>query len=107
MEDPERYVTRWQTAGFLNQETVSAILSWEQAHKKPSGRQWQVLVALILGGILLGAGVLLFVAAHWDSASPLTRTTIVLAMLIFFHGFGIAVHEIFPSLATAMHAVGT
>ena len=107
MDNPERYLTRWQTAGLINQETASAILSWEQTQKKPAGRQWQVLVALILGGILLAAGVLLFVAAHWENVSPLTRMTIVLAMLIFIHGLGIAVREIFPSLATALHAVGT
>ena len=46
-------------------------------------------MALVLGGILLGAGVLLFVAAHWDEVSPGTRLTLVMAMLALFHGAGI------------------
>jgi uncharacterized membrane protein len=66
-----------------------------------------VLIALILGAILLGAGVLLFVAAHWDGVSPLTRLSLVLAMLFFFHGLGLLTRARFAGFATAMHAVGT
>jgi uncharacterized membrane protein len=107
MDNPDRYITRWHTAGLLDDHTAAAIRSYEQSQEKPSSRQWQVLVALILGGILLGAGVLLFVAAHWENVSPLARMCMVLSMLIFFHGLGILVHDRFPGFATAMHAVGT
>jgi uncharacterized membrane protein len=107
MDNPERYVTRWHTAGLLDDQTAAAIRSYEQSQEKPSGRQWQVLVALILGGILLGAGVLLFVAAHWDNVSPLVRMIMVLSMLVFFHGLGLLTRERFPGFATAMHAIGT
>ena len=31
-----------------------------------AGLRWQGMVALILGGILLACGVVLFVSAHWD-----------------------------------------
>jgi uncharacterized membrane protein len=65
------------------------------------------LIALILGGILLGAGVLLFVAAHWDKVSPLVRLLLVLAMLSFFHSLGLLTRSRFARFATAMHAVGT
>jgi uncharacterized membrane protein len=107
MDNAERYVTRWQTAGLLDSQTATAIRAYEQAQQKPAGRQWQVLVALILGGILLGAGVLLFVAAHWENVSPLVRTLMVLSMLVFFHGLGLLVHNRFSGFATAMHALGT
>ena len=107
MDNADRYVTRWHTAGLLDDQTATAIRAYERAQQKPSGRQWQVLVALILGGILLGAGVLLFVAAHWENVSPLVRTLMVLSMLVFFHGLGLLVRDRFPGFATAMHAVGT
>lgn len=107
MDNPERYVTRWQTAGLLDDQTAAAIRAYEQSQEKPSSHQWQVLVALILGGILLGAGVLLFVAAHWENVSPLMRMIMVLSMLVFFHGLGLLVHDRFPGFATAMHAIGT
>jgi uncharacterized membrane protein len=60
-----------------------------------------------MGGILLGAGVLLFVAANWDDVSPGWRLTLVLAMLALFHGAGIVANERFSGFATTMHALGT
>jgi len=107
MEAAEKYIARWLGAGLMSEESAAAIRSYEAAHAKPAGRQWQVLVALILGAILLGAGVLLFVAAHWSEVSPSVRLAMVLAMLIFFHGLGILTRDRFSGFATAMHAVGT
>ena len=105
--DIAEHIARWEAAGLLSPETAAAIREYEAAQVKPGGRQWQVILALILGGILLGAGVLLFVAAHWDNVSPLARLGLVLAMLVFFHGLALLVRERFSGLATALHAIGT
>jgi uncharacterized membrane protein len=107
MQDSEIWLTRWHSAGLLDDASAAAIRAYEEAHAKPTSRRWQVLIALILGAILLGAGVLLFVAAHWDGVSPLTRLLLVLAMLAFFHGLGLLTRAHFGGFATAMHAVGT
>ena len=81
MQDSEIWLTRWHSAGLLDDASAAAIRAYEEGHAKPTSRRWQVLIALILGAILLGAGVLLFVAAHWDGVSPLARLLLVLAML--------------------------
>jgi hypothetical protein len=107
MENAEHFVARWQVAGLLDVTTADAIRAFEAAHAKPAGRQWQVLLALILGGILLGAGVLLFVAAHWDAVSPTMRLVLVLSMLVFLHGLALLTRAAFAGFATAMHALGT
>jgi uncharacterized membrane protein len=107
MQTLERYLVRWRTAGLIDEVTESSIRAYESADARPSGRRWQVILALVLGGILLGAGVLLFVAANWDDVSPGWRLTLVLAMLALFHGAGIAAKERFSGFATAMHALGT
>jgi uncharacterized membrane protein len=107
MREAESWITRWQGAGLLDDATAAAIRAYEEAHVKPSSRRWQVLIALILGAILLGAGVLLFVAAHWDGVSPLVRMLLVLAMLVFFHGLGLITRSRFSGFATAMHGLGT
>jgi uncharacterized membrane protein len=107
MRDADAWLTRWQNAGLLNDATAAAIRQYEAQHAQPTARRWQVSIALIFGAILLGAGVFLFVAAHWDSVSPFVRMVLVLSMLCFFHGLGILTRNRFDGFATAMHAVGT
>ncbi len=107
MQTFERYLKRWRDAGLIDEATESSIRVYESADTRPSGRRWQVILALVMGGILLGAGVLLFVAANWDDVSPGWRLTLVLAMLALFHGAGIVAKERFSGFATTMHALGT
>jgi hypothetical protein len=107
VKDLEQKLAQWESAGIIGAETSAAIRAYELAEAKPAGRQWQVLLALILGGILLGAGVLLFVAAHWDAVGPGSRLALVLGILIFFHGLGLLTRGRFAGFATAMHAFGT
>jgi uncharacterized membrane protein len=107
MQGFERYLVRWRGAGLIDEATETSIRAYESADARPSGRRWQVILALVMGGILLGAGVLLFVAANWDDVSPGWRLTLVLAMLALFHGAGIVAKERFSGFATTMHALGT
>ena len=107
MQAFERLLVRWRSAGILDEATEGAIRRYEESQATPSGRRWQVILALVMGGILLGAGVLLFVAAHWDDVSPVVRLLLVMAMLALFHVAGITTRERFSGFATTMHALGT
>jgi uncharacterized membrane protein len=64
-------------------------------------------LAISLGGILLGAGVLLFVAAHWEKFSPGARFGLVLSLVALFHIAAAFASERFPVLSTTLHAIGT
>jgi len=103
----QQFLRRWQEAGLLDDKTAAAIAAHEARQEAARGRSWQVILALTLGGVLLAAGILLFVAAHWDTLSPAWRFSLVLAMVAVLHIGGALTAARFPALATTLHAVGT
>jgi len=111
MADIESLLKRWQTAGVLDAETAGRIRAHEAQHTAQSsagsGLKWQGVTALILGAILLAAGVVLFVYAHWDQLGPGERFSLVVAMVAVFHIGGGLARANFHGLSTALHAVGT
>ncbi len=57
--------------------------------------------------LLLAAGILLFVAAHWDRMSPGGRFSLVLALIAALHAGGALASRSSPALSATLHAVGT
>lgn len=122
MPDYESFLNRWRAAGILDADAAARIRAWESAQgrvdSKPpaetvrtesqiAGMAWQGRVALILGGILLASGIVLFVSAHWDQLGPAMRFLLVIAMVTVFHLGGAAVRNRYPATSTALHAIGT
>ena len=103
----EKSLEQWVAAGILDPATASRIREFEQSQRSTEGLRWPVLLALALGGVLLGAGVLLFVAAHWDELSPASRFSLVLLLVATFPVAGAAIAERFPSLSVTFYAIGT
>jgi uncharacterized membrane protein len=108
MPEPwERHLERWLEAGLLEPAAAARIRAYEaQSARLPQWR-WPVRLAVGLGGLLMGAGVLLFVAAHWDRLSATARFLSVLLLVAVFHIAGALVAGRFAVLATTLHAVGT
>jgi uncharacterized membrane protein len=100
-------LARWVDAGLLERATAEKIRAFEADRERSGGLRWQVLLALGFGALLVGAGVLLFVSAHWDEISPASRFALVLALVAVFHLAGALSERAFPALATALHALGT
>jgi hypothetical protein len=98
---------RWRNAGLLDIAAVERIRQFEASQEKSGHFRWPTLIATGLGALMVGAGVLLFVSAHWDSLSPAKRFTLVLLLVGIFHVSAALVAERFSALATALHAVGT
>ncbi|MEZ5401108.1 MAG: DUF2157 domain-containing protein [Bryobacteraceae bacterium] len=101
----ERHLRRWQAAGFIDEAAGARIREFE-ANETPRLR-WPVIVALTLGGLLVAAGILLFVAAHWDRLGPAARFTLVAAALAALHGCGAYSAWRFPALSATLHTTGT
>ena len=102
----EDRVGRWVEAGLLESAAADRIRAWE-AGRVPRGIGWPVRLALGLGGLLLCAGILLFVAAHWDALAPRTRFALVAGAVTAFHLAGAFAADRSPVLATTLHACGT
>jgi uncharacterized membrane protein len=102
----ESSLDRWAKAGLLDPDAAARIRAWESAREQGGGLRWPARLALGLGGLLLAAGVLLFVAAHWDALSPGQRFGLLLTAVVTFH-LGGALADRTPPLALTLHACGT
>jgi uncharacterized membrane protein len=107
---------RWRQAGLIDAPTAEAIAAFEarpgtsQAAEAPPGRSWSLpeRLFLALGGVLLAAGLLLFISAHWPGISPAGRFALVLSLVVALHALGAqAGRRASPALASTLHGVGT
>ena len=98
---------RWLDAGLLDAAAAERIRAYESSQGGVLRQGRLTLIVFALGALLLTAGVLLFVAAHWDSLAPGARFTLVLATIAALHAGGALASRSSPALATALHAVGT
>lgn len=100
-------VERWRNAGLIDSATVSRIQEFEDSRDQPSSLRWPILIAIGFGALMLAAGVLLFVSAHWDQLSPSQRFSLVLLLVGIFHVLGGALANKFHALSIALHGIGT
>src|SRR5262245_25038708 len=85
VESWSQRLTQWTEAGVIDEETATRIRAFETSRSGSTHLRWPIWIALVFGALMLGAGVLLFVSAHWDTLSPETRFTLVLALVAVFH----------------------
>lgn len=102
----EKQLHEWTEAELIDSFTAERILQFEQTGSNKRLR-WPALVAISFGVLMLCAGVLLFVAAHWDTLSPPQRFAMVLTMVGAFHIAGAITGSRVPSIGVALHAAGT
>src|SRR5713226_4474486 len=103
----DKQLERWISAGVVDASTAARIRTFQESQGSSERLRWPVLLAVALGGVLLCAGVLLFVAAHWDELSPAWRFTLVLFLVAVFPLAGALTEERFPALSTTFYAIGT
>lgn len=103
----ESRLERWRQAGLIDPAGAEAIRAWERAQPGRRRLRVPVLVAVALGGVLVAAGLLLFVSTHWAALAPSQRFALLLALVVGLHGGAAAVEERFPPLAVSLHGVGT
>jgi uncharacterized membrane protein len=103
----ERDLDRWLAARVIDLSTVERIRRFEAEQPARARLRWPTILALAFGGLMLAAGVLLFVAAHWENLSPGSRFALVLIMTGAFHVGGAVTHDRFRKMAIVLHGIGT
>jgi uncharacterized membrane protein len=102
-----RLLREWSEAGLIDATAAARIREFEEQRSRAAGWRWPLWIALGFGALMLGSGVLLFVAAHWDQLGPGARFGIVAASVGLVHLAAAVLADRFPSTASALHAVGT
>ncbi|HVO99604.1 MAG TPA: DUF2157 domain-containing protein [Bryobacteraceae bacterium] len=104
----EQFLEKWQNAGLIDPDAASRIREFEgQGGGGPAGLRWPAIAAIAFGSIMMIAGVLLFVSAHWDDLAPSMRFALVLLMVAAFHLAGAWASQTVEPLAIALHGIGT
>jgi len=98
---------RWFHAGLVDAATAERIRTWEESHGGVARQGRLAVIAFSFGGLLLTAGILLFVAAHWDALSSGARFALVLALVAVLHAGGAIASRSSPALSATLHAIGT
>lgn len=106
-DDWQSSLSRWTSAGLIDGQTAGSIRAWEAERSDDGSPNRFAVIAFGLGGLLLVAGVLLFVASNWQQLSPFWRLVILSASIAGFHAAGALTSSSRPALATSLHAAGT
>ena len=107
MEPLESLLGRWREAGLVDEATAGRIRDFEAGREPERSLRWPTLLAIAFGALMVGGGLLLFVAAHWETMSPGTRFLTVLSKVAGLHLAGALLSTRLPRLATAFHGLGT
>src|SRR2546421_7446101 len=103
----DKQLERWVSAGVVDASTAARIRTFEESQSPSERLRWPVLLAVAPGGVLLCAGVLLFVAAHWDELSPAWRFALVLFLLALVSISGGLTEGRVSALSTTFYALRT
>jgi len=102
----EKDLERWVEARLIDPPTADRIREFERDSGKKRLR-WPAILAISFGALMVCAGILLFVASHWEDLSPAQRFSLVLAMVAVFHVAAVLLGEKVPAMGVALHVAGT
>lgn len=92
----------WVERGIINGDQAERIIGlYPEDHKNRL-----ITVLLVLGAILLGAGIILFFASNWQYLPKWFKVTLVLSQLMLFHLSSQYTHSSYPRLSAALSLLG-
>ena len=107
MTEIHTLLSRWVYAGLLDEASAERIRTFESERSPEHSLRWPAILAIAFGALMVGGGMLLFIAAHWDRLSPTVQFLSVLSKVAVFHLAGVWFTDRMPKLSTALHGLGT
>ena len=92
----------WVSSGIISSDQADRIIGLYPAENKNR----LISVLLLLGAILLGAGVIMFFASNWQYLPKWGKITLVLIPLILFHLSSQLTYRNYPRLSQALSLLG-
>lgn len=92
----------WVNEAAMTEEQSNQLLAGFEPVKNFSF----IRVLSAIGGLLLGFGVLSFIASNWDLMSRPFKLTVILGFLLAFNGAGYLLRNTYPKTAAAFIYVG-
>ncbi len=85
----KREIPRWLESGILPPEGATALEArYRLGELEEEGGRLLASFIFGIGGLLLGGGVLAFVAAHWATLGAAFKVALIFSGLLGFHGAG-------------------
>ena len=87
---------RWVETGIIDEETAGAIREFEDKRDggvadEETGKNDRLVVAIsVMGAVLVGAGLFLYLSANWEEISVAVRTLVLVATPLGAGGAGLA-----------------
>lgn len=91
----------WQQDGLISEETGSAILQRYNVRSLNF-----VKVVLTIGALLVGLGILSFIASNWDAMSKLVKFIIIVALYAGVNAAGYVTMERYPKTGRSLIYLG-
>lgn len=101
----------WLEQGFLTHQQGDQLSEFYHLEQiKTENTHLLLSVIYTIGSILIGVGVISFVAAHWNEIGRPMKVTMLFAAMLFAHGLGLYfwfINGNYPKLGHALILLGT
>ncbi|MGI9606305.1 MAG: DUF2157 domain-containing protein [Acidimicrobiales bacterium] len=72
----------WLAEGEIDEDLAARLRASVDAHDAPEKRSKLIWLLVSLGAVLIGGGLLLFIASQWDQSSPMRRLVLLFGVYV-------------------------
>ncbi|MGA8943175.1 MAG: DUF2157 domain-containing protein [Thermoactinomyces sp.] len=98
----KRELSRFEQTGLITSEQVQSILS----SYKVKGKTGFIRILLMIGSILIGVGILSFIAGNWNVLSKTAKFSLILFGLAGAYVSGWKMEKDFPKTSRSLYYIG-